>query len=325
MTDVIVVGGGYAGLTAALYVARAGKSVIVFESENIGGQITAAHQIDNYPGFPTISGMQLADNLFLQATGQGVEVKLEHVLSIKDSAHGKQVTTDEDVYDCKAVILATGAKHKKLGIAREEDLTGNGISYCAVCDGMFFRDKDVAVIGGGNTAFGDALFLAPICKSVTIIHRRDYFRADASMVASARSVPNIHYLKGYRVLALQGDPLLTGITIGLVDREETMELPVDGLFVAIGHAPKNPDLPEGILVDEDGYLLAAEDGRTNTPGVFIAGDCRAKEVRQLTTATADGTNAAISAVRYIQCESSAGQRDENSETPPCRLSDPERS
>ncbi len=300
MTDVIVIGGGYAGLTAALYVARAGKKALVFETENIGGQITAAHQIENYPGFPSISGMELADNLFLQATAQGVEVKLEQVLSVEIDGESKKVTTEDDVYVCGAVIIATGAKHRKLGVAREEELTGNGISYCAVCDGMFYKDKDVAVIGGGNTAFGDALFLASICRKVTIIHRRNSFRADAAMTKRAAAMPNIHFMTGFTVQELHGDPLLSGMTIQNVTTEETQDIPADGLFVAVGHEPKNPKLPDGISVDRDGYLVAGEDMKTNIPGVFVAGDCRAKEVRQLTTAASDGTNAAIAAVCYLQ-------------------------
>lgn len=300
MTDVIVIGGGYAGLTAALYVARAGKKALVFESENIGGQITAAHQIENYPGFPSISGMELADNLFLQATAQGVEVRLEQVLSVELDGECKKVTTEDDVYICGAVILATGAKHRKLGIAREEELTGSGISYCAVCDGMFFCDKDVAVIGGGNTAFGDALFLSSICKSVTIIHRRDYFRADAAMTKRAGSMQNIRYMTGYTVQELLGDPLLTGLALQNVATQERIDIKVEGLFIAVGHEPKNPKLPDGISIDRDGYLLAGEDMKTNIPGIFVAGDCRAKEVRQLTTATSDGTNAAIAAVCFLQ-------------------------
>ena len=300
MTDVIVIGGGYAGLTAALYVARAGKTVIAFESENIGGQITAAHQIDNYPGFPTISGMELADNLYVQATGQGVEVRLEHVIKVALDGDYKRVITDEAEYVCRSVILATGAKHKKLGLAREEELTGSGISYCAVCDGAFFRGKDVVVVGGGNTAFGDALFLAPICKSVTIVHRREVFRADAAMQKKAKATENISFLTGKIVADLRGSPLLNGITIRDVVTDATRKLDIDGLFVAIGHAPKNPELPEGLETDADGYLVAGEDSRTNIPGIFVAGDCRAKEVRQLTTATSDGTNAAIAAVCYLQ-------------------------
>jgi len=300
MTDVIVIGGGYAGLTAALYVARAGKSVIAFESENIGGQITAAHQIDNYPGFPTISGMELADNLYVQATGQGVEVRLEHVLKIALDGEFKRVITDEAEYTCHSVIIATGAKYKKLGLAREEELTGSGISYCAVCDGAFFRGKDVVVVGGGNTAFGDALFLSPICKSVTIVHRRDVFRADAAMQKKAKATENIRFLTGKIVADLRGTPLLNGITIRDVVTDATRKLDVDGLFVAIGHEPKNPELPEGLETDADGYLVAGEDSRTNIPGIFVAGDCRAKEVRQLTTATSDGTNAAIAAVCCMQ-------------------------
>jgi thioredoxin reductase (NADPH) len=300
MTDVIVIGGGYAGLTAALYIARAGRKALVFESENIGGQITAAHQIENYPGYPSISGMELADNLYMQATAQGVEVRLEQVLSVELESECKKVTTEDDVYVCGAVIIATGAKHRKLGVAREEDLTSNGISYCAVCDGMFYKDKDVAVIGGGNTAFGDALFLASICRNVTIIHRRDSFRADAAMTKRASAVQNIHYMTGYTVQSFLGESLLTGLKLQHTASQELTEINVDGLFVAVGHEPKNPKLPDGISVDRDGYLLAGEDMRTNIPGIFVAGDCRAKEVRQLTTAASDGTNAAIAAVCYLQ-------------------------
>ena len=298
LTDVIVIGGGCAGLTTALYIAQqAGRPV--FESENIGGQLRQHTRSRNYPGYPSISGMGWPTQPICRRP-QGVEVRLEQVLSVELESECKKVTTEDDVYVCGAVIIATGAKHRKLGVAREEDLTSNGISYCAVCDGMFYKDKDVAVIGGGNTAFGDALFLASICRNVTIIHRRDSFRADAAMTKRASAVQNIHYMTGYTVQSFLGESLLTGLKLQHTASQELTEINVDGLFVAVGHEPKNPKLPDGISVDRDGYLLAGEDMRTNIPGIFVAGDCRAKEVRQLTTAASDGTNAAIAAVCYLQ-------------------------
>ena len=295
MTDIIVVGGGCAGLTAALYAARAGKSVLVFEAENIGGQITAAPQIDNYPGMPHVSGMQFADSLYEQITELGVEIELEPVLQVESSPACKTVITENSRYECRAVILATGSKHRMMGLPREEELTGHGISYCAVCDGAFYKDRPVAVVGGGNTAIGDALFLSSCCKSVTIIHRRGEFRADASLLARAKAKSNIYWMIGTVPEELIGGNNLTGIRLRSQTTGEGSILAVDALFVAIGQIPENSAFAGLLAMDDAGYLLAGEDCTTNVSGIYAAGDCRTKAVRQLTTAVADGANAAKAA------------------------------
>jgi len=295
MTDIIVVGGGCAGLTAALYAARAGKSVMVFEAENIGGQITAAPLIDNYPGMPHVSGMQFADSLYEQVTELGVVIELEPVLRIESSPDFKTVITEDSRYECRAVILATGARHRTMGLPREEEMTGHGISYCAVCDGAFYKDRPVAVVGGGNTAVGDALFLSSCCKSVTIIHRREKFRADASLLARAKEKSNIHWKTGTVPEELLGGDNLTGIRVRSQITGDKSDIEVDALFIAIGQIPENAAFAGLIATDDAGYLLAGEDCTTNVSGIYAAGDCRTKAVRQLTTAVADGANAAKAA------------------------------
>ncbi len=295
MKDVIIVGGGCAGLSAALYAARAGKSVLLFEAENFGGQITAAPQVDNYPGLPGVSGLDLADAILAQVTELGVEVELDRVTSIRSVDGKKIVTCEGGTYESEAVILATGAKHKKLGLPREEVLTGRGISYCATCDGAFFRNRPVAMVGGGNTAITEALFLANFCESVTVIHRRAAFRAEANLLLRAEKTGNIRFITDTVVEELIGEKRLESIRIRNRVTGEESALPIAGLFVAIGHEPQNTGLCEGLDLDTDGYILAGEDCRTNLPGILAAGDCRLKEVRQLTTAVGDGANAAMSA------------------------------
>lgn len=295
MKDIIVVGGGCAGLTAALYAARAGKSVLVFESENIGGQITAAPQVDNYPGVPHVSGMQFADSLYEQVTELGVEIELDLVIRIEDTPDCKIVCTEAGRYECKAVIIATGARHRTLGLPREEELTGHGISYCAVCDGAFYKDRPVAVVGGGNTAVGDALFLSGCCESVTLIHRREEFRADASLLKRAQNAKNIHWVTGVVAEELLGPNNLNGIRVRSKVTGELSDIIVDALFIAVGQEPDNSASSGLVAADSTGYLIAGEDCTTNIPGIYAAGDCRVKAVRQLTTAVADGANAAMAA------------------------------
>ncbi len=293
MKDLIVIGGGCAGLTAALYAARAGKSVLLFEAENIGGQITAAPFVDNYPGAPHISGMQFADSLFAQVTELGAEVELERVIGVEDEGDKKVVVTEDGRYDCRSVIIATGAKHKRLGLPEEERLTGHGVSYCAVCDGAFYKGRTAAVVGGGNTAFCDALFLSNLCKKVYLIHRRDTFRADAAMIERLKAVPNIEIITEAVVETLNGDGELTGLRLKSTSDGREMTLAADVLFVAIGHVPDSATYAGLVDTDEEGYIVAGEDCQTRVPGVFAAGDCRRKAVRQLTTAVADGANAAV--------------------------------
>lgn len=292
MKDLIVIGGGCAGLTAALYAGRAGKSVLVFEAENIGGQITAAPFVDNYPGAPHISGMDFADKLFEQVREVGVELELERVIAVEANGDHKTVVTEDGRYDCESVIIATGARHRKLGLPDEERLTGHGVSYCAVCDGAFYKGRVAAIVGGGNTAFCDALFLSNLCQKVYLIHRRGSFRADAAMTERLRRIPNVEYVTESVVEALIGERELRGVRLKSLSNGCFSELSVDALFVAVGHEPDSAIFAGLIEIDSEGYILAGEDCRTNVPGIFAAGDCRQKSVRQLTTAVADGANAA---------------------------------
>ncbi len=295
MKDLIVIGGGCAGLTAALYAARAGKSVLLFEAENIGGQITLAPFVDNYPGAPHISGMQFADNLFAQVTELGAEVELERVVGVENLGDKKVVITEDGRYDCRSVIIATGAKHKRLGLPDEERLIGHGVSYCAVCDGAFYKGRTAAVVGGGNTAFCDALFLSNLCEKVYLIHRRNAFRADAAMIGRLRGVPNVEVITETVVDAIVGENEMKGLMLKSLKDGQVYSMTADVLFVAIGHVPDSTPFAGLIDTDEEGYIVAGEDCATGVSGVFAAGDCRRKSVRQLTTAVADGANAAVGA------------------------------
>lgn len=295
MTDILILGGGPAGLTAALYAARAGKSVVVCEKEAFGGQITQAHQVDNLPGLPGISGLELGDKLCAQAMDAGVQTAFCEVTSIEKLPDGTFCAqTDDGPMEARAVIFAGGAKPRMLGVDREEDLIGSGISYCALCDGMFFQDQDVAIVGGGNTAFSDALVLAGICKSVTLIHRRDAFRAEEAVIQAVRSTPNIKLMTPYTVASLVGEDQVDGVILN-----DGTKLDVQAVFVALGRVPDCKIIEDLVDLDEAGYVLSGEDCTTKTRGLYVAGDCRAKTIRQLTTAMADGTVAAMAACENL--------------------------
>lgn len=296
--DIIIVGGGPAGLTAALYTRRASKSVLLLEKESFGGQIASSPRVENFPGIPSLSGAELADRLYSQAEALGASIELEEVLEIQDGTV-KTVVTDYGTYTCAALILATGMKHRKLGLSGEDDLAG--VSFCAVCDGSFHRGGDVAVCGGGNTALQDALFLADLCRHVTVIHRRSQFRGDPILLEALQKRENVSFHLNAVVSALHGDNgLLSGVTVqNLVTVKET-ELTVSGLFEAVGHLPERKLAERLFPLDGAGFAVAGEDCRTAAAGVFVAGDCRAKEVRQLTTACADGAVAAVAACRYCK-------------------------
>lgn len=293
MHDIIIIGGGCAGLTAALYAARAGKRVLVIESETVGGQITAAPKIENYPAADGISGMEFADRLFEQAANAGIEFELDTVTGIHDNGSVKTVVTEDSSFDTGAVIIAVGSKHRKLGVPGEERLAGHGVSYCAVCDGAFFKGKIAVVAGGGNTAFSDALYLSAICSKVYIVHRRDAFKADNALISRAKRTDNIKIITNAVISELQGDTTLSGVILQTPDGSVRLE--AQALFVAIGRIPENGIFKNLIELDENGYITAGEDCRTSVSGIFAAGDCRTKTVRQLTTAAADGTCAAIAA------------------------------
>ena len=298
MYDVIVIGGGAAGLTAALYSLRAGKKVLVLESENFGGQITASPRVDNYPGLPAVSGSAFADALLEQVLELGGEIEMERAAAVKLDGPFKTVRAGRESYTGKSLILATGVRHRRLGLPGEETLVGSGVSYCAVCDGAFFKGKKVAVAGGGDTALQSALFLSSMAEVVYLIHRRETFRAEAALTARLAGNAKIQQMTPYRITALQGETELKGLTLTQTVTGEAKELAVDGLFVAVGQEPDNRAFADLVQLDEAGYIRAGEDCRTSAPGVFAAGDCRSKDVRQLTTATADGAVAALAACAY---------------------------
>ncbi|MEG2176442.1 MAG: FAD-dependent oxidoreductase [Oscillibacter sp.] len=294
--DILIIGGGPAGLTAALYARRAGKSVLLLEKESFGGQIASSPRVENFPGTPALSGAELADRLYTQAESAGAQMELEEVLEIHDGEI-KTVVTDYGTYTASALILATGMKHRTLGLPGEERLTG--ISYCAVCDGAFQRGKDVAVCGGGNTAVQDALFLSELCRHVTLIHRRGEFRADPVLVEALGRRENISLALDTVVAdLLEENGALTGLRLQSTATGEVRTLAVSGLFEAVGHLPEQKLAAGLFALDAEGFAPVGEDCRTAAAGIFVAGDGRSKAVRQLTTACADGAVAALAACRY---------------------------
>lgn len=321
MYDMIIIGAGPAGLSAAIYGVRAGKSVLVLEGKTYGGQIVNTPEVENYPGIKKMSGFEFAKGLYEQAKDLGAQIKMEKAVSVEKAESREQadmqaaqfnentekdrsgtavflVHTSKNTYEGGALIFATGAKNRLLGLPGEQELTGAGISYCATCDGMFYRDKTVAVNGGGSTALEDALFLSNYCKEVYLIHRRDAFRGEQKLVDALGKRENVRFVLNSVVTGLIGEGRLEGISIKNKSGEEKT-LKVDGLFIAIGQEPETALVREMAAVDEKGYIQAGEDCRTKTPGVFVAGDCRTKTVRQLTTAAADGAVAALMAVEYL--------------------------
>ena len=311
MRDVIIIGAGTAGLTAAIYALRAGKSVLVLEQSTYGGQIVNTPKVENYPGIEQISGYEFASGLFKQAEKLGMEYRNEKVIGVglEDTAADaelvpagtkgtcKIVRTEGQIYQAKALVLATGAKNRPLGLERETEFTGRGISYCATCDGMFFRGKKVAVAGGGNTALEDAAFLANYCERVYVIHRREEFRGEDKLVKELQSRENVEFLLNKTVQALEGDAALQAVILHDKKSGEESRLEISGLFVAIGQVPENGIFAGLVELDEGGYIVAGEDCRTSVEGIFAAGDCRRKTVRQLTTAAADGAVAALGAAQ----------------------------
>lgn len=300
MYDIAIVGAGTAGLSAAIYGVRAGKSVIIFEALTYGGQIINTPEVENYPGIKQISGFEFATNLYQQAMDLGAVLEYEKVIRIEDQGEYKTLMTENGSYEAKSVILATGAKNRPLGLEKETELIGAGISYCATCDGAFFRGKDVAVVGGGNTALEDAAFLSGYCRSVAVIHRRDQFRGEEKSVEKLRKKENVRFILDSRVIRLNGETKLESIVVEHMKTGETETIPVDGLFVAIGQVPDNEAFSDLVDIDGSGYIKAMETCETNVPGIFTAGDCRTKKVRQLATAAADGAIAALAACEYIQ-------------------------
>lgn len=296
--DILIIGGGPAGLTAATYGCRAGKSVLVLEKETFGGQITWSPKVENFPGFVSISGAELGDRFMEQAMEQGAEVELEEAVSVNTEGDVKTVTCASGAeFQGRSLIIAAGAKPRMLGLLREAELVGSGVCFCAVCDGAFYKDKTVAVNGGGNSALQDALLLSEKCGKVYLIHRRDSFRGEAKLVEALKQRENVEFVMNSRITALLGREELSSIVVKT--GEESREIALEGLFVAIGHAPDLGAFGSLIELDGGGYAASGEDCLTKTPGVFVAGDCRKKSVRQLTTAVSDGSAAALAACAWL--------------------------
>lgn len=300
--DIIIVGGGTAGLSAAVYGSRAGKRVLILAGRQPGGQIVNSPEVENYPGIQKISGFGFVKALQEQALRLGAEVKNVQVERIKQETFGMTVETGQEKYSCQSIILAAGVVQRKLGLEKEQELTGKGVSYCAVCDGAFYRGKDVAVIGGGNTALEDAVFLSQYCRRVYVVHRRDQFRGEARLVNLLAGKENVQFIMESTVTALQGDEKLESIFIKNQVTKVVHEREVSGIFIAVGQIPCNEPFADVVQVDESGYVLADETCQTTQPGIFAAGDCRTKKVRQLVTAAADGAVAALGACEFVSGE-----------------------
>ncbi len=296
MYDIIIIGAGPAGLTAALYARRANKKVLVLEAKAYGGQIINTLEIENYPGIPKISGFDFATNLYQQVKDLEAEIKFETVLRIEED---KKVVTNKGEYTAKAIIIATGAENRKLNLEKEEEFVGKGVSYCATCDGNFYKKKVVAVNGGGNTALEDALYLANLAETVYLIHRRDTFRGEDRYLEEIKNKNNIKLILNSTIQQLNGDEHLESIDVSDMNGN-VQTIKVDGLFIAIGQTPKNEIFKNLIDIDDKGYIISIDDVHTNHKGIYVAGDTRVKDLRQLTTAVSDGSIAATTAIKEME-------------------------
>lgn len=305
MYDIIIIGAGPAGLTAAIYARRAEKSVLVLEKSAFGGQMTYSPKIENYPGFTAVSGNEIADRMVEQALALGAEIELAEVVSVEDGAapeYIKKVScADGEMYEARAVIIAAGAEHRRLGVPGEADFVGDGISFCAVCDGAFYRGKSVVVVGGGNSALQESLLLADGCANVTIVQNLDTLTGEQKLCDALALRDNVSVICGVTVAGLirREDGGFGGVTIRRETDGMTEDIACDGMFVAIGLEPKNKPFESVTSLDDRGYIMSDETCYAETPGVFVAGDCRTKLIRQITTATADGAAAALAACRYL--------------------------
>ncbi len=297
MTDIIIIGGGPAGLTAALYAARSGKSVLLFEKLSYGGQISKSAKVENYPAISSVGGAEFSVNLYNQAKSYGCGFRNEEVVSLCDGKT-KKVITQSGEYEAKAVIFALGTKERKSGLQNEDEYIGKGVSYCAFCDGNFFRRREVAVVGGGNTAVQDALYLSEICAKVYLIHRRNEFRAEKNLMEKITEKENVEIITNATLSEIGGAPILKYVKIKDKVTEKERELAVNGLFLAIGQIPGTKDFADVLPLDEYGYVDVGENC-TVKDGIYVCGDCRKKEIRQLTTAVSDGTVAATKAAEYV--------------------------
>ncbi len=298
--DIIVIGGGPAGYTAAMYAVRSGLDTLVIEKFSAGGQMTQTSQIDNYPGFDEgVDGFTLGFKMQNGAQRFGAQVMRDEVISVSLTGETKTIVTSEKTLSCKAVIIATGAEHRHLGIEHEEELIGKGVGYCAACDGMFYRGKTVAVVGGGNSAASDALLLSKICKKVYLIHRRDKLRATKIYHEPLMNTDNVEFIWNSRVKEFLYEDMIQGVTVCDVNTDEEKQLECDGVFISIGRVPETRLFDRQIETDDLGYIIADETCRTNIDGVFAAGDVRTKALRQIVTAASDGAVAAHMAEEYI--------------------------
>ena len=298
MYDIIIIGGGPAGLTAAVYARRANKTALIIEKETFGGQITHSPKVENIPGFAETTGNEFAEKLVEQAMNQGAEIECAEVLGIADG-EVKTVLTDSGEFSSKSVIIATGVKHRMLGLEREEQFVGEGISFCAVCDGAFYENKTVAVIGGGNSALQEALMLSDLAQKVYVIQNLDYFTGEKKLAEQLKEKNNVEIVLGTVVEKLLGENELNGITVRNESDGSSRDISLDGMFVAIGLIPQNEMFSEILNLNDYGYVEAGEDCLTSAKGIFVAGDCRSKKIRQVATAAGDGAVAALAACDYV--------------------------
>lgn len=299
MHDIVIIGAGPAGLTAALYGLRADKSVLVIEKETFGGQITFSPKVENYPSVMQMSGNEFAEKMLDQVLSHGADIELAKVEKIIKKDGCFTVVTDGSSFDGKTVIIAAGSKHRHLGLAREEEFIGEGISFCAVCDGAFYNGRDVAVIGGGNTALQEAVMLSEYCKKVYVVQNLAMMTGEGRLVSKLSEKENVSFIFNSIVTDIIGEGKLEGIKLKNTEDGSVSDIMLDGVFVAIGQVPENEAFADMADLNERGYIDAGEDCLTKTEGVFVAGDCRSKSIRQITTATADGAVAALAACRYI--------------------------
>lgn len=301
MYDIIIIGAGPAGLTAALYARRADKKVLVIEKETFGGQITHSPKIENYPGFTVMSGNEFADKLIEQVMYQGAEIELDTVTAVKGEAGNFTVECERGSFEAKSVIIATGSHHRQLGLEKENKFTGEGVSYCAVCDGAFYKDKDVAVIGGGNSALQEAILLSKTSKTVTVVQNLHFLTGEIKLREEIENTANIKVILSSVVLEILGEDKFEGIRIKNTETEEESDIIVDSIFVAIGQQPENEPFKDVVNLNDYGYIISDESciPETDKKGIFTAGDCRTKKIRQIATAVSDGATAALEACNFV--------------------------
>ncbi len=301
MYDIIIIGAGPAGLTAALYARRADKKVLVIEKETFGGQITHSPKVENYPGFTVMSGNEFADKLIEQVMYQGAEIELDTVTAIKGDAGQYTVECERGTFEAKCAIIATGSHHRQLGLEKENKFTGEGVSYCAVCDGAFYKDKDVAVIGGGNSALQEAILLSKTSKTVTVVQNLPFLTGEIKLREEIENTANIKVILSSVVLEILGEDKFEGIKIKNTETGEETVLTVDSIFVAIGQQPENEPFKDVVKLNDYGYIISDESciPETDKKGIFTAGDCRTKKIRQIATAISDGATAALEACNFV--------------------------